>query len=394
MIPRVSRFLLLAAAWVLAVSFASAIEQPIPSAPLLPGRYQISGSSEEAVIKEARARALRSAIGRIYFTDYMLRARSLLEAYVDRYSDNFVARQKVWTSEIRGGRRYMDIEVVVDCKKLYDDLNEKKFLYRPAFRPIFYLFLAETYNGQPVEDMFGRKHLLQITNLREYRYLWQDHPSKANDPSIPASQKTEVDLITISAHQDPTTSATELAKACREAQRYEIEVFVAGTIETKTVRNKEVYFDNYTYVETRCTLSLVRSDTGEILSTVSTTVSAAHMDPEEARRMATADALDKLAPQLFGVFDKQWDKMILRKADLRIMVIGLNDVAVNVLRQLITGISPEAEIYTRCSFADVGVLTVTWNGKAQDLLHTLRLDGFPSVRMFYVEPNGLILENI
>jgi hypothetical protein len=86
--------------------------------------------------------------------------------------------------------------------------------------------------------------------------------------------------------------------------------------------------------------------------------------------------------------------MILRKADLRIMAIGLNDVAVNVLRQLITGISPEAEIYTRCSFADVGVLTVTWNGKAQDLLHTLRLDGFPSVRMFYVEPNGLILENM
>ncbi len=40
-------------------------------------------------------------------------------------------------------------EVAVDNEKLYADLDEKRFLYRPALRPVFYLFLSETFDGSP-----------------------------------------------------------------------------------------------------------------------------------------------------------------------------------------------------------------------------------------------------
>lgn len=377
-----------------AASIAVAAEAPAPPEDLMRIRYELTGASEEEVLKDAEMRAIRSAIGRVYFTDYMLRARSLLEPYIERYRDKFVARRKVWTSEIRGGKRFMDVEIIVDAKKLYDDLQEKRFVYRPAIRPVFFVFLSETFDGADVEDRAGRKHLLDVINTREYRYLWKDHPVRANDPSIPASEKTEAEMRAISAFQDPWAKEKGLEEACREAQRNEVEVFVAGTIETKTSLEKKLNFDDFVYVESRCLLRLVRSDTGQVLVTAETTVSGAHRDPQQARRIATYDALDKAAPRLFAAFDREWSKTVLDKANVRIMTVGLNEVALDVLGQILRGLAPDVEVYTRCAYADISVFTVSWTGGTKDLLALLYASRFPEMRMTFVKPKGLILENM
>jgi hypothetical protein len=364
-----------------------ALDPPVPSPRLLSLHYELTGESEEALVKEASVRAVLSAIGRIYFSDLALRGQPLLEAYVGKRWMEFAVHQ-VNVSEVRGGRRFVNLDVVVDCKKLYDDLHEKRFTYRPALRPVFYIFLSETYDEGKTAPV-GRRRLLETIQQREYRYLWAND---AEDFSVPPSQKQEVPIREPLPDLDVSRTAEDLASACAEAQRNEVEVFVAGTLETKTTRKGKLYFDEYTFVETFCSLKLIRSDTGEVLASEEARMAAGHIDAAEAVAAATRAAVDKTAPGLFGVFDKQWGKTILRKANLRVMVFGANDDSLDLLKQVLTGIAPDLEIYTRSSYADVAVLTLSWKDQTRDLVDVLRHTQYPDLVMTPIEPDGMVIQ--
>ena len=364
-----------------------ALDPPIPSPRLLSLHYELMGESEEALVKEASVRAILSAIGRVYFSDLMLRGRSLLDAYVVKRWMDFAVHE-VSLSEVRGGRRFVNLDVLVDCKKLYDDLHEKRFIYRPALRPVFYVFLSETYDGEKTTPV-GRRHLLETIQNREYRYLWAND---AEDFSVPPSQKQEVAVREPLPDLDVSRTAEDLASACAEAQRNEVEVFIAGTLETKTTRKGKLYFDEYTFVETFCSLKLIRSDTGEALASDEVRTAAGHVNAADAVAAATRAAVDKIAPGLFDVFDKQWGKTILRKANLRVMVFGADNDSLDLLKQVLTGVSPDLEIYTRSSYADVAVLTLSWKDRTRDLVDVLRQTHYPDLIMAPIEPDGMVVQ--
>ncbi|MFP4581564.1 MAG: hypothetical protein ACLFQ6_12630 [Candidatus Sumerlaeia bacterium] len=404
MLPRVLRMPLLVSAiclFVLSISFAQDIIPPKPASPYLTERYEVVGDDLDGALKNAHVRAINSAVGRLYFTDYMLRARTLVEPYVSQHHKEFIVREEIFENRLRGGQRFLDVEVVVDCEKLWADLVEKRFIYRPAFRPLFYVFMSETFDEAEVTSKDGRNYLLELMNGKEmaakfdklpYRYLWQDPPLLADDPNIPASDKSEVVMTTISPYKDPSVDMESLMAACREAQRNEVEVFVAGSIETKTVKKEKLYFDDYTYVETYVSLKLVRSDNGEILFSRDTRVSGAHKDAAEARRMATYSALNKIAPPMFAAFDAMWDKMILRAAKLRIMAVGQESPQLDTIKELIKAAVPNVDIYTRSEFSNIGVINIDWDGDTADLIQRLKLVEFPQMHIVFVAPNSMILE--
>jgi hypothetical protein len=377
-----------------------AFDPPQPDEPLLTLRFALDGKTEEGLIESAMVQAVRSATGRLYFTEFMLRGRELLSAYVGRHAGNFVPRYNIHSSEIRGGRYFVDIEVVVDVAALYKDLTEKRFLYRPFYRPVFYLFIAETFDGALVTEQVGRTQLLDTLSDRKYRYLWADPPLKANNSDIPASEKTEVLLRDPRPDQD---MRADLAAACAKAQRNEVEIFITGRIETTTDRAEKVYFDDYHFVQTHCTLELVRADTGEVLSRYETTTKAGNVDVQQAVRTATTAAVKEVAPNLLEAYDKQWGKTVLgnkqwgnpefRRSNLvRVMAIGLEDDEVSVLREILAGVSAQAEVYTHSEFADVAVLNVCWDGETAELLNLLRQAQHPGFQIRVQEPDGLILD--
>lgn len=382
---------------------AQGLTPPKPATPYLSLRYDTTGQTVEEARKEAHLRAIRNAVGRLYFTDYMLRARTLLTPYLAAHHNDFIARETIFENRLQGGQRFLDIEVVVDCEKLWADLFEKRFVYRPALRPLFYVFMSETFDGAEMVDHSARTHLLELMNGKDlatrfdklpYRYLWADPPLRADDPAIPVSDKTEVVLANPSPYKDPSVSAEALAEACREAQRNEVEVFIAATVETKTTEKTDVYFESYTYVETFCSLKLVRSDTHEILAVAETRVSAAHPDADQARRVAAASALSKIAPEIFTAFQSVWDKTVLRKAKIRVMTVGKDGVAdLATVRELVKAAVPEATVYTRAAFANIGVMNVDWSGgEIADLIRRLQLSNHPQYNIVFVAPDSLILE--
>ncbi|HBF33865.1 TPA: hypothetical protein DDW35_04820 [Candidatus Sumerlaeota bacterium] len=418
MISRI-KFLLLAifcGGMLLTAVSAQAQSGPVPSERYLRQHYVLTGPDEATVLMDARSRALRSATARIFFTDYLLRARNLITPYLEQNYAPFISHERVSKSEIQGGKRYVEVDITVDCEKLFRDLDEKKFLYRPAIRPVLYVYMAENFNGVPVSDFTGRQRILEEINKRgEVRYLWEEdakRPTRNNDVTVPVTEKKEVVMTDISPYEDPTLTSATLLAACREAERNEVEVFLAGAMILKTVReNKEVYFDKFQAVEAKCTLQLVRADTGEVLSTVSTAFTAQDRDLDAARKLAARSVIEKMMPELLSTFDKKsmptfttvdkprkptskWDRMMLREADLRLMTVGLNSDVLETVRQILAGLGGNVEMLTRSSFAGTSVISVTWPGQMSDLFNRLHQTVFPGLNVIFIPPNGMILQVI
>lgn len=403
MITRLSTYLLAIALLIATLAPSFALDPPTADPPILISRYELTGENESDMVDSAKIRAVRSAVGRLYFTPLMLRARSLLGIYLDKNAERFVSRLIIHENEIRGGSRFMDIEMTVDVEKLYGEMHTLKFFYRPAFRPIFYAFLAETFDGQNVQAPVGRIRLLENLYDRQYRYLWAE---KADDPTIPVPEKKELavrsDSPTPVVAPDKDLSENLMA-ACREAQRNEVEVFITGSIKTTSERQEKVYFDDYYFVKTVCDLMLVRSDTGEVLARAHTTTIAGHIDQSKAIASATEAAVDIVTPRILDSFDNQWGKTILsdkrwgkpslRKSNLlRVMITGTDDNTLDVFRQILTSVDSEAELYTRSYYADIAVLSLCWDGEMKKLLALLKETQHPAFKLTVVGQDSLILE--
>jgi len=388
MTSRVRCFLAGAAFLFLLGAARAAAAEPAGVGRYLTFQYDLYGKAPGDLVREGCIRGVKSAIGRMYFGDSMLRGRSLLDAYVERHWERLIARRKITASEVRGGRRFVALEVVVDNEKIRADLTQKKFLYRPAFRPLFYIFMEETYDGKATAAV-GRRRLLEMIDERQYRYLWESGSDKAG---VPVAEKEEVAVAPPLPEQDATASARALGAACDEAQRNEVEVVIAGAIRTRTTRTGKLYYDDYTFVETRCVLKVIRADTGEVIASGETVTSAGHMEAAKAVAAATLAAVNEIGPGLLDEYFKQWGKMILRKADVRILITGVDAEGLGLFRQVLQGAVPGAEVYTRAVYADVAVVTVSLGGKVKELGRALRDTFYPAFRMTQGAPGEMILE--
>ncbi|MFW6303837.1 MAG: hypothetical protein ACOC2L_04380 [Candidatus Sumerlaeota bacterium] len=469
----------------------------------------------------------------------MLRARNLLQAYLERNAETFVTRYNINANEVRGGQRFLDVDIIVDLEKLYDDLNSKRFIYEPAFRPVFYLFLSEQYNGQAAGQPLAREIILNELAGREYRYLWTrnfrpnllsflmgaawaDNDFKQSellrleelifdvipelyrsewnrmldylDPSLSDRQKEtlinrmwdyshEAEVIrriqryiqlaepissaetqearqallnstrtadeqryietilrsllsadgevssaeqslldsTVSVLADfqpnylamesrlpsPNPSADQadnLEAACKQVQRYGVEVFLTGTVETTAKEPQKYYFDQMSFVTTKATLHLVRADTCEILATETAEVSTSDQRVNTARDVAVREAVQRILPGVLAVYEQAWGKMVLVEKNwgpapyrkntlLKIMAVGMSDDKVTALTEKLKTLAPpEAEVYTRATFNDVAVFTVAWEGEKEDVRQLMRATSFPGFTIKPVSPDNWLLE--
>jgi hypothetical protein len=341
MTNRITASILALLACLLAAGTVAAFEPPKPITPRLTLRYQKLGEKEDVLVREAMVQAVRAGVGHIYFANVMLRGLDILDPYIRQNVQTFIPRHEVLVSEIRGGQRYVDVEIVVDMEKLYQDLHEKQFLYRPALRPIYYAAFSETLNGEPVASQFGRTYLIRKLNdqpERRFRFLWTDD---VDDPAVPVTKTQAVSVENVPADADVSD---RLAEACRELQRHEVEFFLTGTIQTSTTRSVELFLntDPTHFVETHARIQMVRSDTGQVIRSVNIRKVSGNVDLNKAMEDAVASAMDVAATQLFDDFAGMWGKTVQEKADVRILVAGATADHLNVLHVLLNTLTPTA----------------------------------------------------
>ncbi|MFW5870700.1 MAG: hypothetical protein ACOCVL_03435, partial [Candidatus Sumerlaeota bacterium] len=198
--------------------------------------------------------------------------------------------------------------------------------------------------------------------------------------------------------------ADNLEEACKQVQRYGVEVFLTGTVETTAKDQETYYFDQMNFVNARATLHLVRADTHEILATETAEVSTSDQRVNAARDVAVREAVQSILPDVLATYEQVWGKMVLAEKNwgptpyrkntlLKIMAVGMSDDKVSALTEKLKTLAPpEAEVYTRATFNDVAVLTVAWEGEKEDVRELMRATSFPGFTIKPVSPDRWLLE--
>ena len=115
---------------------------------LLTMEYQQVGACEEEAVRLACIRAVNATIGRMMFSDYKLQAMDLLDPYIQKNYQKFVA--STYVLERRAGPEGFGVRIRVQTfpEVVSRDLQEKRFLIMATGNPYFYVFLQDTVGGQ------------------------------------------------------------------------------------------------------------------------------------------------------------------------------------------------------------------------------------------------------
>jgi hypothetical protein len=180
--------------------------------------FSLSGSDEDLLVRQATTEALMSVAGRVYFLDRVLLSRDILPKYFDKNGDRFVRRVSVTGRRLVAGKPSFNLELIIDQDALLNDLEEKRFIFRPKLRPFVYVFLDQTVDGAPdTAEQRGRKAMEDVIRDRDLRYADHGAPSMET-PDMDISASPEAFLI-----------------GRQAAQRNEIEVALAGKMVTRPV---------------------------------------------------------------------------------------------------------------------------------------------------------------
>ncbi|MBI1289635.1 hypothetical protein GC173_00130 [bacterium] len=319
-----------------------------------------SGTTREDALNEARTRAVLSTAGRVLLDNQLLRADELMDKYLRTYSANFVTAIEVYEERFTGGQNVLSSRVFVDYEKLVNDLHEKRFLYAPAYKPMFTVFMAEDIDGASLSQEVARpllRNALETQGMRPYKGTITTPP-------------TDVD---VKADSDLTKSALEAA------ERRNVELLVTGTTTTRQRGEKDYYYDKFYFYDCEMTASLIRVDTGEELKTVTVRGSASDRDRAEAIRLSIERASALAAVDIEERYATFWPRVVQSGSDFEVLLTGADDELIRIISQHLNGVGIDAEISLKKKFDTSAVLTVRTKARRDSLIEVLRACPYPAL---------------
>lgn len=302
--------------------------------------YELEGPNEEKIRQEAQTRALVSAAGKVYFDDYLIVGRDLLEPYLRQNGKPFIARTSVLDHRaISSTRTAMRLRVSVNMDLLYHDLQNKHFVAKPSLRPNVAVLMHEIVNGESSAAAGGRGRVERTLEQNMY----QIYSDKMRKPGLDA---------------DITGTDRLLKQARMEAERNNVDVLISGTLIVQPVNVQQIYYNNYAFKEAEITLKMYRVDTGELLDEAKDHYSAAAGQEAEATKKVLDAMISRTAQKMADDLNKTWPKMMLLQDNYRLMFNGVSAGEVTSIRNLLKTLSPGSEIFQKAYMGDVLVLNL------------------------------------
>jgi hypothetical protein len=307
---------------------------------LLTMEYQQVGANEEEAVRLAGIRAVHATIGRILFSDYGLQARDLLEPYVQKNWQKFVASSYVL--ERRTDRDGFGVRIRVQTlpETLARDLREKRFLYLPKTVPYHYVFMSENVDGRPSSSDLARRAISEAI-VEEGGRVYSDGI---------ASPAPNADVL----------SQPDLFSAAREAAvRRGASVIVAGRCVTTKVGEQEVLYDRMHTYETNVRIDILRADDGTVLGSAENVERASDANADTARddsvRAAIRAGHERIAEQVRVL----WKNTTLEKARFQVMFTNLTPAETKtLLRYLQAELGHGTKAVVRSYFGNVAILSI------------------------------------
>lgn len=347
-------------AWLLVASGAAPAAQITPlDEKTVSVTISTSGKTRDEALRAAKEEAVIGAAGRVLLDDKLIRADELLEKYLRNYASRFVVGVEVLHDDFKAGRTLIDSRVFIDYTALIADLEEKRFLYSPAYKPLFQVFMSETLEGNPMSQEVARPLLtnaLQGQGLRPYEGTLTDAPLNVD--------------VSLDPLLDPAIVASEL---------HNIEIVITGSTKTKLREEKKVYYDNFYFYDCDMEVKFLRVDTGEVLYRVSAAGSASNRDRAEAIRIAIDRAAQSIAKDVATEYRAFWPSVVQSKADYEILLTGSNDELVRIVSQHLDRLGRGTKIDVKKKFDGTAVLSVRTPVTREEILEVIRGCPYPTL---------------
>lgn len=318
------------------------------------------GTSREEAVDNAKRDAVLAATGRVLLDGKLFLADDLLQKYLSNYYAKFVDGVEITDDSFTEGRAVINSRVFVNYDRLIADLNEKRFLYTPAYKPQFAVFLDEKLDGQEIPQQVGRQLLqnaLKAKGIKSYE-------GAIEDPKVTVDVSSD-DLL--------------LANATVAAQRRDVEFIISGKSTTKLREERRAYYDTFFFYDTNLEVSFIRVDTGEKLFTTTTSGSASSRDRADAVRTAIERAADAASIELANYYKGFWPRVVQGKADYEILLTGTDDELTRIVSQQVGRVSTGTTIEVKKKFDRSAVLSVSSSSSRADVINAIRGCSYPTL---------------
>ncbi len=318
------------------------------------------GETRQAALENAKKTAVLASAGRVLLDDVLLRADHLLERYLENYADNFVSGVEILRDEFTGGLTELDARVFIDYAMLVEDMREKRFIYDPAFRPQFAVFLDDRLDGDRIDASSAIvRNQMTIRGLKPYEGAIDSPPLNVN-------------LL-----DDPLL----LEQALVSAERRNIEILFTGEATTTLREERKLYYDIFAFYDCEMTVNMIRVDTGEVLATSSATGSASARDRREAITTAITRATETIGNDLIGSYRAFWPDVVQAQADYKLLVTGADEELLNIIRQQLQILAPETDLDVRKTFDQSAILTIRTPSSREQVIEAIQSCPFPTLRI-------------
>lgn len=328
----------------------------------------LEGKDEGQLIQQAYVEAVLQCLGRIYLSPQLIMARSLLDKYIENYAAKFIHSHEVVARTYEGGNVKLTVNVFVNFGRLLDDLEEKRFLYKPDYKPRFLVFLEENLDGKKALYTDGYQSIVAVL---------VDNGLKLPEAAI-LYPPTNLDLS-----KDPET----LGDAIITAHKTGAGLIITGTSNTELLQEKELYYDTYHFYKTTMKLRLIRVDTGEELFAIETYGLAGNIDGEDAIRFSIQRAAVKATDAIIAKYKQIWDKVFLHKVDFRLLITGIREEDVPVLEQNLIQSYPGTEVYMRSIYHQTASLNLVSKAERGEIIRALDKVSYPELKIVKQQDN-------
>jgi hypothetical protein len=381
---RLSPRLVISAVLLLAATAAVA-QTPAQTPPMMNYTYTFEGSNEQRLVRNAEMRALRSTVGRFYFSDRLIIAPEILEAWLDRERGQFIAGVTVLDREVDQDRYRLRMDVAVFAALLEQEMERYRYFVRPRPSPLSFVFLMETVDASVPQVPVAKP--IVIEGL-------EDAGLEVSEIAV-LSPSGRIDVSEGGA--DPTLNLT-LKEALVNSQRGGVELMFAGQCTTTLTENPDLYYDSYHFYDTTLLLRMFRVDTGDLLGEVVVSDSAAHADDVVAREIAIRKCVGRAIDQLMRTYRAQWPHEIQNRADYQLMVTDIGPEDLSLLEGKLSDLDEDAQVFRRSHFGDVAVLNLLFSSEFADapiverkgLLEFLRDLDTPQLRVESVDGSRIV----
>ena len=359
----------------ISLAIAANAQQQVPNKTFVViGTSKVSGDNIQVAREQAISESLVTAVA--LMTEEILQVDSLVENFpqvneiIYENTDAFVQDYKVLT-EARSGKSYrVIVKATVAGEKITKQLSRAGILRAKVTLPAILFFISEQTLQEDSprywwgKDMGGFEATTATTManiLRAHGFAVVDH------------RGIEIRKIADWDSSDKPELTDE--EALKLGTLLQADVVIVGTSIASLTTS--VMGDELKSFKGNLNARVLRTETGEALTSISRTAVTANVDESagsrEALAMAGTLAGDQLAPQLSAA----WRELVEKPSQVEVMVEGTGNLANFVkFRRALTSISGVGGIRVKEIKPNEATLIVEYQGKAEDLASALMLQDF------------------